>query len=171
MKSNFLPIVSESALKEAQASGNDDDLYDLLIQPLHEELYSRKTFDFLDELSDMQQLMLTYDYMRVQVAQGGFIQFISNGYISMLPSMVEQLIMLGATDMAQVLDDVLKVYVLNRDMLSNAESVEQFALLYEELKEFEDIDARFVKLNDATIKQMLGYAQEHLGEFIKLKAE
>jgi hypothetical protein len=54
-------------------------------------------------------------------------------------------------------------------MLSNAQSVEQFALLYEELKEFEDIDARFVRLNEATIKQMLTYAQENLNEFVKLK--
>jgi hypothetical protein len=170
MKSNFLPPVSQSVLKDVQTSGNDDDLYDLLIQPLHEELYNRKTFEFLDELSDMQQLMLTYDYMRMQVTQGGFIQFIHNGYIGLLPNMIDQLNALGAPEMAKVLDDVLKVFVLNKDILANAQSVQEFALLYEELKEFEGIDDRFHKQNEPTIKLMLAYAQEHLDEFVTLKS-
>ena len=147
-------------------TGNDDDLYDVLVQPLHEELYKRKTFDFLDELSDGQQLMLAYDYMRMQVGQGGFIQFIQNGYVALLPNLIDQLNQLGATEMAQVLDDVLKVYVLNRAMLGKVTTVEEFAKLYDELKEFEGIDDRFNKLNAPTIKLMLQYAMAHLSEFI-----
>src|ERR1700748_1325267 len=112
MSSNFLPLVNSEAIKDAITSGNDEQLYDLLVQPLHEELYKRQTFDFLDELSDGQQLLLTYDYLRMQVGQGGFIQFIHNGYVGLLPSMIEQLYKEGADEMARVLDDVLKVYVL-----------------------------------------------------------
>src|SRR4051812_8902923 len=103
MDSNFLPAVDMEKLRDAQASGNYDELYDLLAQPLHEELYHRKTFDFLDELSDGQQLLLTYDYLRMQVGQGGFIQFIQNGYIGLLPAMIEQLNKIDASDMAKVL--------------------------------------------------------------------
>src|SRR5205814_10130048 len=106
MNSNFLPSVSMDAIKGAQATGNDDDLYDILVQPLHEELYKRIDFNFMDELSDGQQLILAYDYMRMQVGQGGFIQFIQNGYVPLLPNLVGQLNQLGATEMAQVLDDV-----------------------------------------------------------------
>src|SRR5215218_5944557 len=126
MKSNFLPTVSIDALNDAQAEGKEDDLYDLLVQPLHEELYRRQTFNLLDELSDGQQLMLTYDYLRTQVGQGGFIQFIQNGYVGLLPSMVEQLMAIGDNDMAQVLDDVLKVFVLNREILTRATTVQEF---------------------------------------------
>ena len=52
---------------------------------------------------------------RAQVGQGGFIQLIQNGYISLLPPAIEQLIIMGINEMAGVLDDVLKVFVLNRD--------------------------------------------------------
>jgi len=166
MNSNFLPSVNLDDLKKAQDAGDDNTLYDLLAQPLHEELYRRKTFDFLDELSDGQQLLLTYDYVRMQVGQGGFIQFIQNGYIIMLPNMIEQLYKIGATDMAKVLDDVLKVYVLNRELLEKPTTVQEFAQLYDELKEFEGIDQRFMELGEPTLRMMLAYAMGHLNEFI-----
>ncbi len=166
MNSNFLPSVSRDEIKKAQASGDDNTLYDLLALPLHEELYRRKTFDFLDDLSDGQQLFLTYDYVRMQVGQGGFIQFIENGYIGLLPNMIEQFYKINAEGMGKVLDDVLKVYVLNRELLSKPNSVQEFAQLYDELKEFEIIDDRFAQLNEPTIKRMLEYAMVHLEEFI-----
>lgn len=167
MSSNYLPKVSPDAIRKASDAGDDDTLYDLLTQPLHEEMYRRKTFDFIDELSDGQQLLLAYDYARMQVGQGGFIQFIQNGYVSLLPSMIEQLYKIGANDMARVLDDVLKVYVLNRDLLNKSTTVEEFAKLYDELTEFEGIDERFNRYNVATVKLMLDYAMKHLGEFIQ----
>jgi len=166
MNSNFLPSVSMAVIKDKEASGDINALYDLLAQPLHEELYRRRTFDFLDDLSDGQQLLLAYDYVRMQVGQGGFIQFIQNGYLGLLPSMIEQLNKMGIDDMAKVLDDVLKVYVLNRELLGKPTTVEEFARLYDELKEFEGIDERFALLNEPTVKQMLAYAMQHLDEFI-----
>lgn len=166
MNSNFLPPVNMNAIKEAIATGNDEQLYDLLVQPLHEELYRRQSFDFLDDLSWGQQLILAWDYLHMQVGQGGFIQFLHNGYVGLLPSMVEQLYKLGANEMAGVLDDALKVYVLNRELLEQSKSVEEFAKLYDELKEFEGIDERFMKLYADVIKKMLAYAAEHLDEFV-----
>jgi hypothetical protein len=168
MSSNFLPAVSRAVITDTEASGDTNALYDLFVQPLHEELYRRKTFDFLDDLSEGQQLLLAYDYVRMQVGQGGFIQFIENGYIGLLPSIVEQLLKIGAGDMAKVLDDVLKVYVLNRELLESSKTVEEFARLYDELKEFEGIDERFAQLNEPAIKRMLQYVLAHLDEFISL---
>lgn len=166
MNSNFLPSVNLSEISVAYHSGNDEALYDLLVQPLHEELYKRQNFNFIDELSWCQQLMLSFDYLSMQAGQGGFIQFIHNGYVGLLPNMVEQLYKLGATEMALVLDDALKVYVLNRDLIEKAESVEAFARLYDELKEFEGIDDRYTNLCKPTVKQLLNYAYAHLDEFV-----
>jgi hypothetical protein len=167
MGSNFLPILSLSTITTLYQAGEFDSLYELLVQPLHEELYNKQTFEFLDELSDGQQLLLTYDYLRTQVGQGGFIQFIQNGYVALLPSMIEQLMLVQANDMAQVLDDVLKVYVLNRDALNKQTTVEEFARLYEEFKEFEILEERYIQLNLPTEKRMLDYAYSHVSEFMK----
>ena len=165
MESNFLPAIDRNAIKQAHDNGKYDELYELLVEPLHEELYKRQRFDFIDELSDGQQLLLAYDYLRTQVGQGGFIQFIQNGYVGLLPSMVEQLHAIGGAEMAQVLDDVLKVYVLNSALLSRPTTVEEFAKLYDEFKEFELIDQRYYRLNLPTEKLMLDYAATHADEF------
>lgn len=169
MNSNFLPVIGLAAIEAAKLSPDNNDLYDLLAQPLHEELYKRKSFDFLDELSDGQQLLLAYDYARMQVGQGGFIQFIQNGYIGLLPSMIEQLYKIEANDMAKVMDDVLKVYVLNRDLLNKPTTVQEFALLYDELKEFEGIDARFEQFNEPTVQILMDYAKNNINEFATVK--
>ncbi|MBE2290587.1 MAG: DUF4375 domain-containing protein [Chitinophagaceae bacterium] len=166
MSSNFLPSVNATILKKAINDGDLEQFYDLLVQPLHEELYRRQSFEFLDDLSWAQQLLLAYDYVHMQVGQGGFIQFIQNGYISLLPSVIEQLYKLDAPEMAQVLDDVLKVYVLNREQLERQTTVEEFAKLYDEFREFEDIDARFQTLHPATTRKLLDHAAAHLNEFV-----
>jgi len=44
---------------------------------------------------------------------------------------------IGIKEMAKVIDDVLKVYVLNRELLDKKTTVEEFAQLYNELGEFE----------------------------------
>ncbi len=165
MASSYLPEINKHELNTAFTQSDYDRLYELLAEPLHKELYQRQTFEFMDELSAGQQLLLAYDYLRTQVIQGGFIQFIQNGYVGLLPSLIEQLTMVGAGDMGQVLDDVLKVYVLNIDQLGRQTTVEEFAGLYEEFKEFEAIDKRFATLNLDTEKKMLHYAMTHLADF------
>ena len=165
MLSNFLPTLDRTAIIDAHSAGKYDDVYEMLVEPLHEELYKRQTFDFIDELSEGQQLLLAYDYLRTQVSQGGFIQFIQNGYVGLLPSIIEQFLMIGDEEMARVLDDVLKVYVLNRELLNRPTSVEEFARLYEEFKEFEIIDERWHALNLPAEKKMLDYAATHLDQF------
>lgn len=166
MPSNFLPTLDRAAILAAHASGNYDAIYEFLVEPLHEELYKRQDFDFIDELSEGQQLLVAYDYLRTQVSQGGFIQFIQNGYVGLLPGIIEQFLMIGAEGMARVLDDVLKVYVLNRDLLNKPTTVEEFAKLYDEFKEFEVIEEQWHIQNLPAEKMMLDYAAAHLEEFI-----
>jgi hypothetical protein len=162
---SFLPHIDKEKLEQTLAAGDDFALFDLLAEPLHEELYRRQEFHFMDELTEGQQLILSYDYLRSQVAQGGFIQFLVNGYIGLLPEMPGWLQRMGAHEMAQVVDDAIKVYVLNHDLFSKDLSNEKFAKLYEELKEFEIIDSRFATLNDATIHIIMEYARTHINEF------
>jgi len=169
MKSKFLPLIAQTKLDEVVASGDAMALYDLLAQPLHEEMYRRQSFEFMNELSEGQQLLLSYDYIQTQVIQGGFIQLIQNGYVSLLLSLPGWLEDIGANDMAKVIDDVLKVYVLNRERLDAETSVEDFAKLYNEFKEFEILDAEFAALNDETIREILSYALEAIEDYAIIK--
>ncbi len=168
MKSIYLPEIKSDVYEAAKLSGDETVLWDLFLQPLHEELYRRQDFTFLDDLSEGQQLMLSYDYIQMQVLQGGFIQLIQNGYIGLLPTMPGWLSTIGCTEMAKVIDDVLKVYVLNREMLDRKTTVEEFARLYSEFAEFELLDEAFHRLHPPTQDVLLKYALNHPLEFVKL---
>lgn len=169
MDSKFLPEVKKEVFEKLVAEKDDHKLFELFVEPLHEEMYKRQDFTFMDELSHGQQLLLSYDYVRMQVLQGGFIQFIQNGYTGLLLPMPEWLSAIGATDMAKVLDDVLKVYVLNHEMMDKKTTVEEFALLYEELKEFEQLDDTFNQLNEPAIHLMVDEAVKHPEQYLTLK--
>ncbi|MBN8669820.1 MAG: DUF4375 domain-containing protein [Chitinophagales bacterium] len=168
MTSIFLPEVKAEALEAAKQAGDDNALWDMFIQPLHEELYRRQDFNFLDDLSEGQQLLISYDYVQMQVLQGGFIQLIQNGYIGLLPTMPGWLEVVGCHEMAKVIDNVLKVYVLNREELDKQTSVEEFARLYDEFQEFVTLDEDFHRLHPQVFTTLLQYAIHHTEEFLKL---
>lgn len=149
---------SEKVLTDARqhaAEGRYAEALEELAEPLHEELYARQDFGILDTWPWEEQLVISLDYVKMQVRQGGFIQFIQNGYISLLLPMPAWLQRLGADGMAQLLDDVLKVYVLNMEALDRETTVEEFALLYEEFREFEAIDERFNSFFNDTVTRIL----------------
>ncbi len=168
MSSSFLPKLNNDSFQNALAKEDELALFDLLVQPLHEALYEKNDFSFMNSLSEGQQLFLSYDYLRMQVEQGGFIQFLVNGYAPLLMNMPEWFSKIGATEMALLIDDVLKVYVLNIDFFQPDINVEAFGKLYEELKEFEELDRRFDTIKATALKQMVEMAKGTLSEFCTL---
>lgn len=165
MPDKFLPVIPAATLQKVQEEKNYNEYYDLLCQPLHEELYKRQDFTFFEELSNGQQMLVCYDYIQNHVLQGGFIQLIQNGYVNMLVPMPEWLMLADAEPMALLIDDALKVYVNNRDILDRETSVEEFAQLYELVPDFQPLDERFAQLHEETIATMLDYATHHIDEF------
>jgi hypothetical protein len=150
MVKEYLPEQSKTELLQMLDAGQVTEVFDALATPLHEALYKKQTFDFLDELPTVQQVILAFDYIQNQVGQGGFIQLIQNNYISLVLTVIEGLQeMKTGDDMIRVLDDVLKVYVLNQEALDREMSVEEFSKLYEEFKEFEAFDQEFLRIADA----------------------
>jgi hypothetical protein len=168
VQSKFLPKISLVELIKLQEQNEIESIFEQLVLPLHEELYKKQDFSFIETLSAGQELLIRYDYVRMQVLQGGFIQLIQNGYINLLLAMPQMLTQIGAPKMAQLLDDVLKVYTLNVDDLSKETTVEEFAKLYQEFTEFEELDARFVSENPDTEKAIVAYALRFPDEFIEL---
>jgi len=166
MSDHFLPKVDPERLRNALTSSDGRILFELLVEPLHEELYRRQDFNFMDILTEGQQLILSYDYLLQQVEQGGFIQLLVNGYIGLLPDMPGWLQRVGAPEMAAVIDDVIKVYVLNVNLFDREMKPQEFARLYDELKGFEVLEDRFNLHKKATMEAIFTYAKAHLGEFL-----
>ncbi len=144
----------DQLLKEGKAVKS----FEALTEPLHKALYEKQTFDLLDELPVGERVALAFDYIRIQVDGGGFIQLIQNGYVSLLLTTIEGLQeMQAAEKMVTILDDALKVYVLNVDELTKETSVDEFARLYSEFKEFEELEHRFEAEKEMTMVGIIAY--------------
>ena len=142
----------------------DDEMMFIIIHQTYELWFKQ----IIHELNDGQQMLICYDYIQNHVLQGGFIQLIQNGYVNMLVPMPAWLEVVGDKDMALVIDDALKAYVQNRDILDKETSVEEFATLYEQLPVFAPLDERFVELHPETVNKMLQFATIHIDEFIQI---
>jgi len=138
------------------AAGKWTDAFEELARPLHEGLYEAQSFDYMKSLSPLEQLILSLDYIRMQVGQGGFIQLLQNGYAPLLVTAIESAQPLGmVAELQHVLDDALKVFVLNNEALSRETTPEEFAKLYDEFKEFEVLDAAFAEQLPAVTEQVV----------------
>ena len=142
-------------VEERLEAGRPEDAFDVLVAPLHGELYARQDFGWSDTLPEVLRVALYFDYVRTQVLQGGFLQLIANHYVSLLLSLPEWFLLHECPEMAQTLDDVLKVYVLNRAHLEKETTVEEFARLYEQFPEFSQLDARFEAAYPAALAQVI----------------
>jgi hypothetical protein len=130
--------------------------FEELARPLHETLYKEQSFDLLNKLSPLEQLIISLDYVRMQVGQGGFIQLFQNGYTPLLVTVIEAAQTLHlAPELSKTLDDALKVYVLNNEALSRETSPEEFGRLYDEFREFEALDDAFTKQLPPVIEQIV----------------
>ncbi len=134
----------EAQVRRLAAERKWEPAFEELSRPLHEALYTAGTFDFLDTLSPTERFVLAMSYVQMQVSQGGFIQLIQNGYVSLLVTVIEPAQTLNiAPELSKTLDDALKVFVLNNEALSRETNTQEFALLYEEFREFEGLEGAF----------------------------
>lgn len=157
-KPSIITDITKSEVKYLLQDQKIQEAYELMVEPLHEALYESQSFDLLDKLSVEERVALAFDYIRTQVGAGGFIQLIQNGYVSLILIVIEGLQELNtAAGMATILDDVLKVYVLNVDMLSKETSVDEFAKLYNEFKEFDILEERFEASKVATMEAIINH--------------
>jgi hypothetical protein len=164
----FLPNIPINEIKNLYEKKEYQQLFELIVAPLHEELFKRQDFSFVKEISPGQELILCFDYVRMQVLQGGYIQLIQNGYVSLLVPIPEMLNQIHCDEMSKNIDDALKVYTLNHETLDKETSVDEFAKLYEEFKEFEYLDQQFQLLYDETIQKIADYIIKYPDEFIAI---
>jgi hypothetical protein len=167
-KEFFLPSISDDAINEALNAEHPYILIEVLVEPLHEELYRRQSFDFLENLTEGQQLFLCFDYVMMQVKGGGFLQLLHNGYAGLLIDLPEQLNAIGAKKMSLIIDKVLQFFVSRKDAIEMEMSVEEFAKLYDQFPEINTLDQHFVDDYIEALKCMNDYARHNLHEFMKL---
>ena len=153
MNKDYQLLIDKALFDQSISESDWHTAFELLAEPLHEWLYRQGDFDILSQRTKLEQLILSFDYVKTQIAQGGFIQLIQNGYAPLLLTVIECLTSFNlAPEMTGVLDDALKVLVLNMETLGVETSVTEFARLYSEFPELELLESRFHADLDETLK-------------------
>ena len=148
----------EPLVRQLAEAANWTAAFEELARPLHEALYKEQSFDLLDRLSPLEQLILSFDYVQMQIGQGGFIQLFQNQYAPLLVTVIETTQQLDfSPDIRQTLDDALKVFVLNNESLGATTTPEQFARLYDEFREFEPLDSAFMEQAPRLMEEIVRY--------------
>ena len=119
-----------------------------------------------------QTVLLAFVTMDNEVTNGGFIQLIENGYGSYIfdNPLSDYLREWGAAATAMIIDLARDLYHDKKEILEKEKSLEEFARLYQEHKEFEDIEQQYYAVIDAERATIRKYMEAHLDRFAELAA-
>jgi hypothetical protein len=162
------PSIAITAWSEIIANQSDETIIDFVAAPFHERIYQEQSFDLLDQLNPVQKSLVIHHYLMMHVPSGGFIQFIHNDYVSLIPEFMEGLKAVGDTKMLAILDAVLVAYVKHHAEFLRANTLELFTKLYDQLPEFSELDKRFLEAYPTMNTMLVNYLREQVQEVLNL---
>ena len=162
------PSIAITAWSEIIANQSDETIIDIAAAPFHEKIYQEQSFDLLDQLNPIQKTLVIHHYLMMHVPSGGFIQFIHNDYVSLIPEFMDGLKVVGDTKMIAILDEVLLAYVKHHAVFVSANTLELFTKLYDQLPEFSELDKRFSDAYPAMNMKLVNYLKEQVQEVLSL---
>lgn len=118
-------------------------------------------------LTGMQHTLLGYHYFREEVNEGGFVQLIQNGYgpYIFLNPFAKAMRQMGAKEFSKLIYDAKAIYDEHRADLEKDCTDDEFMAMYEQYEAFDDLEERFMDMEEEVTAQVAEYVDTHLGEF------
>lgn len=125
----------------------------------------------LGQLNTEQNILLGFEAWDGQVANGGIIQLIENGYGSFIfeTPLSEVLREWGLTGTAEIIDRARALYREKKEILEREKTLQEFAKMYQEHPEFEPLDNEYYAIMDAEREQMAAYVVAHAELFAAIR--
>lgn len=123
--------------------------------------------DTMPLLNGMQHTLLGFHFFREEVNEGGFVQLIQNGYgpYIFLNPFAKAMKMMGAKDFANLVYDAKRIYDAHREELERDCTDDEFMAMYEQYEAFDDLEERFMDMEEEVTAIVAEYVDAHLGEF------
>lgn len=123
--------------------------------------------DNMGMLNGEQISLLAYVMLRDELMDGGFIQLIHNGYGPFIfdNPFAKAMRLMGAHDFSKLVYKGKKLYDQYKDKLTKECSDEEFMALFEAYPEFDDLDDKFVEMEEEVTETLARYVDEHLELF------
>jgi len=161
----ILPHIGKADVEKAKI-GNDE--WKFL------RVFVEKYFEMIDENPEVmkdftlsQLTLLAYFHLDSEVCNGGFIQLIQNGRGSIFDSPFSDCLRKwGVEKVAEIVDKAKVVYEKYKDELEKEiNTAEEFCQLYEDITDFEPLDAQFDDVTSDETGILKNYVENHLEEF------
>jgi hypothetical protein len=116
-----------------------------------------------------QKALYFFWFLDAEVTNGGFIQFYWNGRDMYLPAIIEGLKLIGDKELLDLVYKADKEFEINKKQFEAQRQKDDWDPLYDNLKNFDDYDARYYEIHDETMSLIEQYARQHPDEFGVLK--
>ena len=179
--------ISDARLREAAAQGMDEFLQ-VFIDRYKEVIGGELSAENMAMLNGEQISLLAYAIFREEVMDGGFIQLIYNGYGPFIGGFIQLIYngygpfifdnpfakamrMMGATELAKLINKGKKLYVKYKAELTRERTDEEFMGMFEQYPKFDDLDDAFVEMEEEVTATLACYVDEHLDVFAEIVKE
>ena len=122
-------------------------------------------------LNGNQITLLAYHFFREEVMDGGFVQLIHNGWGPFIfdNPFAKAMRLFGAHDFSKLVYQGKKLYDEHKDELTKECSDDEFMALFEKFEEFDDLDDKFIEMEEEVTATIAYYVDEHMDDFITIE--
>lgn len=139
-----------------------------LLEPLSEHIQDKESeLKKGKTLSYGQKALYYWWYVDAQVMNGGFTQFYFNGYGKYVPTIIKGLKHVGDDQMAELVKRSYELYQEESNKIKDArqEGLEGLSNLYNEIKDFDELDSEYYDLNAETMNIIENFIRKNPNEF------
>ena len=164
-------LIKDSDLKAAAAGGMDA-FVRLVSGRILDAVGGQLTAENMGQLTADQITLLAYETFRSEVMDGGFVQLIHNGYgpFIFLNPFAKAMNQWGEREFRNLVYDGRRLYEKYAKELERDCTDEEFMALFEQYPEFDDLDDRFVEMEEEVTELVARYVDEHLENFVVVAA-
>lgn len=121
-------------------------------------------------LNGYQHSLLGYYFFREEVLEGGFVQLIQNGYGPYIfdNPFAKAMRLFGAKEFSKLVYEAKKIYDANKVELEKDCTDDEFMAKYEQYEAFDDIEERFMEMEEFVTETLAEYVDEHISDFAEI---
>ena len=121
-------------------------------------------------LNGYQHSLLGYHFFCEEVLEGGFVQLIQNGYGPYIfdNPFAKAMRLFGAKEFSKLVYEAKKIYDANKVELEKDCTDDEFMAKYEQYEAFDDIEERFMEMEEFVTATLAEYVDEHISDFAEI---
>ena len=162
--------VSDADLRKGAEEGMDEFLK-VFIDKYLEVTGGILNAETMPLLNGSQHTLLGYHFFREEVLEGGFVQLIQNGYGPYIfdNPFAKAMRLWGAKEFSKLLYEAKKIYDENKADLQKDCTDDEFMAMYEQYEDFDDLEDRFMEMEEEITATIASYVDEHISDFADIE--